>query len=122
MATSWPTRTKWAPGNVSAYFARAFTRPPEVWALLRDPLPEMADELRVHEGDVAELREMIRPATDALGNMVRGSQISEKARIGRATADYMGMLATIINALALQDALESIGVPTRVQTAISTSH
>lgn len=46
---------------------------PQVWALLRDPLPEMADELRVPEGDVAELREMIRPATDALGNMVRGS-------------------------------------------------
>ena len=36
----------------------------------------------------------------------------------RATADYMGMLATCINALALQDSLESNGVPTRVQTAI----
>ena len=36
----------------------------------------------------------------------------------RSTADYMGMLATCINALALQDALEKIGVPTRVQTAI----
>ena len=37
----------------------------------------------------------------------------------RARADYMGMLATVINALALQDALESLGQPTRVQTAIS---
>ena len=36
----------------------------------------------------------------------------------RATADYMGMLATVINSLALQDALENLGVPTRVQTAI----
>jgi uridylate kinase len=36
----------------------------------------------------------------------------------RATADYMGMLATVINGLALQDALERLGVPTRVQTAI----
>jgi uridylate kinase len=36
----------------------------------------------------------------------------------RATADYMGMLATVINALALQDSLERIGVPSRVQTAI----
>jgi uridylate kinase len=36
----------------------------------------------------------------------------------RATADYMGMLATVINALALQDALERIGIPSRVQTAI----
>lgn len=38
--------------------------------------------------------------------------------MGRATADYMGMLATVINSLALQDALETRGVPTRVQTAI----
>jgi uridylate kinase len=37
----------------------------------------------------------------------------------RATADYMGMLATVINALALQDALERMGVPSRVQTAIA---
>ena len=37
---------------------------------------------------------------------------------GRATADYMGMLATVINSLALQDALENLEVPTRVQTAI----
>ena len=46
---------------------------PQVWALLRDPLPEMAEELRVRDGDVDELREMIRPAVDALGNMVQGS-------------------------------------------------
>jgi type IV secretory pathway VirB4 component len=46
---------------------------PQVWALLRDPLPEMARELRVRGDDVAELREMIRPAADALGNMVQGS-------------------------------------------------
>ena len=39
----------------------------------------------------------------------------------RATADYMGMLATVINALALQDALERQGQPTRVQTAIGMS-
>src|SRR6201997_4676646 len=39
----------------------------------------------------------------------------------RARADYMGMLATVINALALQDALESLGQPTRVQTAITMS-
>ncbi|MGA9174370.1 MAG: UMP kinase, partial [Thermoactinomyces sp.] len=38
--------------------------------------------------------------------------------IDRATADYMGMLATVMNSLALQDALESIEVPTRVQTSI----
>ena len=51
------------------------------------------------------------------GNIWRGVSNSGEA-IGRVTADYMGMLATIINALALQDALEHQGVPTRVQTAI----
>ena len=54
------------------------------------------------------------------GNIWRGSQDRGEA-IGRVTADYMGMLATIINALALQDALESVGVPTRVQAAIEIS-
>ncbi|GGK82103.1 ATP-binding protein [Sphaerisporangium melleum] len=46
---------------------------PQVWQLMRDPLPEMAGELRVRGQDVGELREMIRRATDALGNMVRDS-------------------------------------------------
>ena len=46
---------------------------PQVWELLRDPLPEMAHEMRVRRDSTAELREMIRPAADALGNMVRGS-------------------------------------------------
>lgn len=54
------------------------------------------------------------------GNIFRGLQGSERG-IERATGDYMGMLATVINALALQDALEKIGVPTRVQSAISMS-
>lgn len=52
------------------------------------------------------------------GNIFRGLSASKRG-IERATGDYMGMLATIINALALQDALEKIGVPTRVQSAIS---
>src|SRR5262249_54402055 len=51
------------------------------------------------------------------GNIYRGLTGSERG-IERATGDYMGMLATIINALALQDALEKTGVATRVQTAI----
>lgn len=51
------------------------------------------------------------------GNIWRG-QAHEAIGMERATADYMGMLATIINALALQDALERAGVPCRVQTAI----
>ncbi len=52
------------------------------------------------------------------GNIWRGKE-HEAAGMERATADYMGMLATTINALALQDALERIGVPSRVQTAIA---
>jgi len=51
------------------------------------------------------------------GNFWRGEQASREG-IDRATADYMGMLATIINALVLQDALEKRGLVTRVQTAI----
>ena len=50
------------------------------------------------------------------GNIFRGRQAPQ---MDRARADYMGMLATVMNALALQDALERIGVTTRVQTAIS---
>jgi uridylate kinase len=52
------------------------------------------------------------------GNIFRGLSGSKRG-IERATGDYMGMLATIINGLALQDALEKSGVPTRVQSAIS---
>jgi uridylate kinase len=51
------------------------------------------------------------------GNIFRGVAASTRG-VDRATADYMGMLATVINALALQDALEKIGVPTRVLSAI----
>ena len=49
------------------------------------------------------------------GNFWRGRTGEE---MDRTTADHMGMLATVINSLAMQDALEQIGVPTRVQTAI----
>jgi uridylate kinase len=51
------------------------------------------------------------------GNIWRGLEASTKG-MDRATADYMGMLATVQNALALQDALENLGTHTRVQTAI----
>ncbi len=52
------------------------------------------------------------------GNIFRGLTGSERG-IERATGDYMGMLGTLINALALQDSLEKLGVPTRVQSAIT---
>jgi len=52
------------------------------------------------------------------GNIWRGVKGSQTLGIDRATADYMGMLATVMNSMALQGALESIGVVTRVQSAI----
>jgi len=54
------------------------------------------------------------------GNMIRGSAM-EKNGVERSVGDYMGMLATVINALALQSSLENNGVPTRVLTAINMS-
>src|SRR5438445_8667975 len=51
------------------------------------------------------------------GNIIRGATASREG-LDRVSADYMGMLATVINALALQDVLEKIGGDTRVMTAI----
>jgi uridylate kinase len=51
------------------------------------------------------------------GNIIRGTAASREG-LDRVSADYMGMLATVINALALQDVLEKLGVDTRVMTAI----
>jgi uridylate kinase len=55
------------------------------------------------------------------GNFLRGGVFSTELGIDLATADYMGMLATVLNALALQEALEQIGHTTRVQSALSIS-
>lgn len=52
------------------------------------------------------------------GNIFRGVKAAS-AGMDRATADYIGMIATVMNAMTLQDSLEQIGVPTRVQTAIA---
>src|SRR5690625_7963215 len=51
------------------------------------------------------------------GNIWRG-QVGSEVGMDRATADYMGMLATVMNSLALQDSLEMMGIQTRVQTSI----
>jgi uridylate kinase len=69
--------------------------------------------------DVAEIQSMGVQTAIVIGggNIFRGVAASAKG-MDRATADYMGMLATVINALALQDALEQQGVVTRVVTAI----
>ena len=72
----------------------------------------IADEIRGIHGLGVEVAVVVGG-----GNIIRGLAASHRG-IDRVTGDYMGMLATVINALALQDALEKRGVPTRVQTAI----
>jgi uridylate kinase len=76
----------------------------------------------IHEmaRQVREVREMGVEVVIVVGggNIFRGLQGSERG-IERVTGDYMGMLGTVINALALQDALEKQGVETRVQSAIT---
>jgi uridylate kinase len=72
----------------------------------------IADEIR----DIHSLGVQISVVVGG-GNIIRGLAASHRG-IDRVTGDYMGMLATVINALALQDAMEKRGVPTRVQTAI----
>jgi uridylate kinase len=69
--------------------------------------------------DVAEIQSLGVQTSIVIGggNIFRGLAASTRG-MDRSTADYMGMLATVINALALQDALEKHGVPTRVLTAI----
>jgi len=78
--------------------------------------------LSIHEmaQQIAEVREMGVEVVVVVGggNIFRGIESGERG-IERATGDYMGMLATIINALGLQDALEKLGVATRVQSAIT---
>src|SRR4051812_36573775 len=79
------------------------------------------DPLRIHEiaaelADVKSLGVQIAIVVGG-GNFFRG--VAEQARtMDRVTADHMGMLSTVLNALALQDALEKQGVYTRVQSAI----
>jgi uridylate kinase len=78
-----------------------------------EAVQDMADQIR----EVRELGVQIVVVVGG-GNIFRGLSGSERG-IERATGDYMGMLATVINALALQDALEKTGVATRVQSAIT---
>ena len=78
--------------------------------------PKIASEIAEQIKEVHELGIDLACVIGA-GNIFRGLQAS-KAGMDRATADYIGMLATIINAMVLQDALEKQGVHTRVQSAI----
>ena len=78
--------------------------------------PETVNNIAAEIKEVYELGVEIAIVVGG-GNLWRG-EAGAKLGMERAQADYIGMLATIMNALSLQDALESIGVPTRVQTSI----
>ncbi|MCC7007577.1 MAG: UMP kinase [Acidobacteria bacterium] len=79
--------------------------------------PPTATQIAREIGDVQQLGVQIGIVIGG-GNLFRGLAASARGGMDRTTADYMGMLATVINALALQDALEQVGVTTRVVTAI----
>ena len=78
--------------------------------------PEMADRIAEEISELHEIGVQVA-ATVGGGNIIRGISVSE-AGMDRVSGDYMGMLATVINALALQNALEKRSVFTRVQSAI----
>ncbi|RME75915.1 MAG: UMP kinase [Planctomycetota bacterium] len=77
-----------------------------------DEVRDIARQIKAARGHGVEIAVVVGG-----GNILRGAQLST-AGVQRATGDYMGMLATVINALALQDALEKIDVATRVLSAI----
>jgi uridylate kinase len=78
--------------------------------------PAIATQVAREIGEIQQLGVQVGVVIGG-GNLFRGLAASARG-MDRATADYMGMLATVINALALQDALEQLGVTTRVATAI----
>jgi uridylate kinase len=85
--------------------------PPEGFGIAADAVELLADQL----SEAVDLGVQMAVVVGG-GNIFRGR---DAPNMDRARADYMGMLATVINALALQDALERKGVTTRVQTAIA---
>lgn len=78
--------------------------------------PEIIKQMSSEIRDVRELGVEVAVVIGA-GNIFRGS-LGEKLGIDRATGDYMGMLATVMNSLAVKDSLEKLGVPAEVMTAI----
>ncbi len=78
--------------------------------------PKVVKSIAEEIKEVAELGVEIAVVVGG-GNIWRG-RVGSEMGMERANADYMGMLATVMNSLALQDSLEAIGIPTRVQTSI----
>ncbi|WP_066193779.1 MULTISPECIES: UMP kinase [Gracilibacillus] len=78
--------------------------------------PKIVQSVAEQVKDIVELGVEVAVVVGG-GNIWRGKVGSEMG-MDRANADYMGMLATVMNSLALQDSLENVGIPTRVQTSI----
>ncbi len=77
------------------------------------PLAQIASEIRDAHSGGAQIAVVVGG-----GNIIRGARLAESGDIEQATADYMGMLGTIINGLALREKLQSIGVDSRVMSAL----
>ena len=109
--------------------------PKESGAVYRRVLLKISGEGFCHEGEsgieAGELEKIAQQCVDVAkmgvqlaivvggGNFIRGATFAKDGHIPRATADYMGMLATVLNAVALQETMERFGQPTRVMSAIS---
>lgn len=78
-----------------------------------EPLSMMANEIKMAHDEGAEIAIVVGG-----GNIFRGMKNSAKLGMDQASGDYVGMLATVMNALSLQSALKSVGVQCRVQSAI----
>lgn len=88
--------------------------PPGGFGLHREPLDRVAGEI----AEVARLGVRVGVVVGG-GNFLRGARFADELGISRSTADYMGMLGTVLNALGLQEALERLGQHTRVQSALA---
>lgn len=86
---------------------------PNGFGINGDALGSLAERI----AEISKLGPQVAVVVGA-GNFLRGETFSQTSHIPRNTADYMGMLATIINACALQEILEKLGQPTRVLSAI----
>ncbi len=88
--------------------------PPGGFGVHREPLDRVGREIC----DVVGLGVQVAVVCGG-GNFLRGAHFAEDLGIDRSTADYMGMLGTVINAMAIQDTLERLGQPARVQSALT---
>ncbi len=78
------------------------------------------DELRIIAGEIKDAKETGASIAVVVGggNMIRGAELAKEGLVHQASADHMGMLGTVMNGIALKEALDSAGIPARCLTAI----